>query len=179
MYAVLRKRCAQIVNEDMREGEENFVIHARLPVVESFGLTDDLRKQTSGQVSLPQLRPGGWEVLDINPLQSDANGKIAVLGETHIKIWQRQQEAIKKLKLQNAEIAADATGQNDGRPVSPVSSLDSDDDQVEEELAKDEIITDLNRIRGYLKDVRKRKGLNVNEQLVIEGAKQRTLTKNK
>nr|CDS32512.1 elongation factor Tu GTP binding [Hymenolepis microstoma] len=178
MYAVLRKRCARIVNEDMREGEECFVIHARLPVVESFGLTDDLRKRTSGQVSLPQLRPGGWEVLDIDPLQRDASGKIAVLGETHIKIWQRQQEAIKKLKLQNTE-TTDLSGQNDARSSFPLSDIDSGDSQVEEELAKDEIITDLNRIRGYLRDVRKRKGLNINEQLVMEGAKQRTLTKNK
>ncbi|KAM7537245.1 hypothetical protein Aperf_G00000069695 [Anoplocephala perfoliata] len=166
MYAVLRKRCARIVSEDMREGEECFVINARLPVVESFGLTDDLRRRTSGQVSLPQLRPGGWEVLDIDPLQRDANGRIAVLDETHIKIWQRQQEAIKKLRL-STEIL-EVAGKTDARPSSPVPDSDSDDSQVEEELAKDELVTDLNRIRTYLRDVRKRKGLPINEQLVVE-----------
>lgn len=177
MYAVLRKRYARIVSEDMREGEECFVITARLPVVESFGLTDDLRSRTSGQISLPQLRPGGWEVLDIDPLQRDVNGRIAVLGETHIKIWQRQQEAIKKLRL-NTEVP-EVTGKTDARSSSPAFDSDSDDSQVEEELTKDDLATDLNRIRTYLRDVRKRKGLTINEQLVVEGTKQRTLKKNK
>ncbi|KAH9282629.1 Ribosome assembly protein 1 [Echinococcus granulosus] len=187
MYAVLRKRCGRVVSEDMREGEECFVTHARLPVVESFGLTNDLRKRTSGLVSLPQLRPGGWEVLEVDPLQRDASGHIAILGETHIKVWQRQQEAIKRLRLseRNTVVTADITTSplsGPGiavRPASPNSSSSTSDSEVDEDLAQAESNNQLTRLRTYLRDVRKRKGLSLHEQIVTSADKQRTLKKNK
>lgn len=175
MYAVLRKRCGQVISDDLREGEECFLIQARLPVVESFGLTDDLRTSTAGLVTLPQMRPGGWEVLDINPLQRDANGKIGVLGETHVKMWQRQQDAIKRLRLGIVDVGNAPDG---GANAAETPTLDSDS-EVEEELAQDELGTQIARVRTYLRDVRKRKGLSVHEQLVISGDKQRTLKRNK
>uniref|UniRef100_A0A0R3WLW5 Tr-type G domain-containing protein n=1 Tax=Hydatigena taeniaeformis TaxID=6205 RepID=A0A0R3WLW5_HYDTA len=183
MYAVLRKRCGRVVSEDMREGEECFVIHARLPVVESFDLTNDLRKRTSGLVSLPQLRPGGWEVLEVDPLQRDASGHIAILGETHIKVWQRQQEAIKRLRLSERNttdtISSALSGSGmAGRSISSNSSSTSDS-ETDEDLAQAENINQLNRLRSYLRDVRKRKGLKLHEQIVISADKQRTLKKNK
>ncbi|KAL5964746.1 Elongation factor-like GTPase 1 [Taenia solium] len=187
MYAVLRKRCGRVVSEDMREGEECFVIHARLPVVESFDLTNDLRKRTSGLVSLPQLRPGGWEVLEVDPLQRDASGHIAILGETHIKVWQRQQEAIKRLRLseRNTATTADTTTSalsglgNAVRPVSPNSPSSTSDSEADEDLAQAENNNQLTRLRTYLRDVRKRKGLSLHEQIVTSADKQRTLKKNK
>lgn len=168
MYVVLRKRFGRVISEDMREGEECFSILARLSVIESFGLTNDLRKSTSGLVSLPQLRPGGWEILDIDPLQRDATGKISGLCETHIKTWQRQQEMVKKLKISTVE--------NTAVDKVTVSSSDSED---EEGLMQDEVNNQLMRLRGYIREVRKRKGLNLHEQLVVSADKQRTLKKNK
>ncbi|VDD74777.1 unnamed protein product [Mesocestoides corti] len=172
MYAVLRKRYGCVTSEEMREGEECFIIHARLPVIESFDLTNEIRKRTSGLASLPQLRPGGWEVLDIDPFQHDASGQISALNETHVKIWQRQQEIIKRQRTTDREIslATSAVGR-DGASLS-----DSDQD---EELIQDDVNNQLNRLRTYIRDVRKRKGLDLHEQLVTSADKQRTLKKNK
>ena len=51
----------------MREGTQTFEISALLPVVESFGFADDLRKQTSGAATSPQLVFSHWEVLEQDP----------------------------------------------------------------------------------------------------------------
>ena len=61
MYAVLGKRNGRIVSEDMREGSSVFNIEAVLPVVESFGFAEEIRKRTSGLAS-PQLKFSHWEV---------------------------------------------------------------------------------------------------------------------
>lgn len=47
-YSVINKRRGKVVEESIREGTDTFIINALLPVVESFGLVDDLRKNTSG-----------------------------------------------------------------------------------------------------------------------------------
>lgn len=51
VYAVVSKRKGRIVAEEMKEGTSLFTITARLPVVESFGFSDDIRKRTSGAAS--------------------------------------------------------------------------------------------------------------------------------
>ena len=61
MYAVLGKRNGRILEEDMKEGSNLFNIVAVLPVVESFGFAEEIRKRTSGLAS-PQLRFSHWEV---------------------------------------------------------------------------------------------------------------------
>ena len=43
-----------------------FNIQAQIPVIESFGFADELRKRTSGMAS-PQLMFYGFEVLDEDP----------------------------------------------------------------------------------------------------------------
>ena len=45
----------------MKEGSQIFNIIATLPVVESFGFAEDIRKKTSGLAS-PQLVFSHWEV---------------------------------------------------------------------------------------------------------------------
>ena len=68
LYGVLARRRGRVVSEDVREGTQTFEISALLPVVESFGFADDLRKQTSGAATSPQLVFSHWELLDGNPL---------------------------------------------------------------------------------------------------------------
>ncbi|KAJ3272649.1 Cytoplasmic GTPase/eEF2-like protein (ribosomal biogenesis) [Terramyces sp. JEL0728] len=63
---VLSRRKGKILAEDIKEGTPLFTIKASLPVVESFGFVDELRKKTSG-VASPQLVFTGFEVLDIDP----------------------------------------------------------------------------------------------------------------
>ena len=50
----------------MKEGTPFFTITALLPVAESFGFSDEIRKRTSGAAS-PQLRFQGFEMLDEDP----------------------------------------------------------------------------------------------------------------
>lgn len=68
VYGVIGKRRGKIVSEELTSGggSELFSIGARLPVVESFGFSDYIRKQTSGAAS-PQLIFTGFEVLDEDP----------------------------------------------------------------------------------------------------------------
>ena len=61
VYAVLGKREGRVLNEDMKEGTDIFNITSVLPVVESFGFSEEIRKKTSGLAS-PQLVFSHWEV---------------------------------------------------------------------------------------------------------------------
>nr|XP_054756574.1 elongation factor-like GTPase 1 [Lytechinus pictus] len=66
MYGVLSKRNGRILQEEMREGSDVFEIAAVLPVAESFGFAEDIRKKTSGLAS-PQLFFSHWEVVPSDP----------------------------------------------------------------------------------------------------------------
>ena len=61
VYAVLGRRNGRVIHEEMREGSVVFVVKAALPVAESFGFADEIRKKTSGLAS-PQLVFSHWEV---------------------------------------------------------------------------------------------------------------------
>jgi ribosome assembly protein 1 len=63
VYAVLTRRRGTIQSEALLEGTPYFTIHARLPVAESFGFSDEIRKRTSG-LAQPMLRFEGFELLD-------------------------------------------------------------------------------------------------------------------
>jgi ribosome assembly protein 1 len=67
LYAVLARRRGRVLAEDVWEGTQTFVISALLPVAESFGFADDLRKRTSGAATSPQLLFSHWEVLPVDP----------------------------------------------------------------------------------------------------------------
>ncbi|TPX33405.1 hypothetical protein SmJEL517_g03689 [Synchytrium microbalum] len=66
VYAVLARRRGRILSEEMKEGTPFFNIKAMMPVLESFGFSDELRKRTSG-AAIPQLIFSGFEVLDQDP----------------------------------------------------------------------------------------------------------------
>ena len=61
MYAVMGKRHGQILDEDMQEGSDMFNVTGILPVIESFGFSEEIRKRTSG-LAYPQLKFSHWEV---------------------------------------------------------------------------------------------------------------------
>ena len=50
VYAVLGRRRARVVREEMREGSDLFSIHAFLPAQASFGFANDMRRQSSGNL---------------------------------------------------------------------------------------------------------------------------------
>ncbi|KAK7345919.1 hypothetical protein VNO77_16535 [Canavalia gladiata] len=66
MYAVLARRRARVLKEEMQEGSPFFTVHAHVPASESFGFADELRRCTSGAANaLPVL--SHWETLLEDP----------------------------------------------------------------------------------------------------------------
>ncbi|KAJ2092377.1 Cytoplasmic GTPase/eEF2-like protein (ribosomal biogenesis) [Coemansia sp. RSA 986] len=66
VYAVINRRHGRILSEEMREGTPYFTIKATIPIVESFGFADEIRKRTSG-AAIPLLIFRGFESLDVDP----------------------------------------------------------------------------------------------------------------
>ncbi|KAI3470260.1 hypothetical protein Pfo_026923 [Paulownia fortunei] len=66
MYAVLARRRARVLKEEMQEGSPLFTVHAYVPVAESFGFADELRRWTSG-ASSALLVFSHWETLSEDP----------------------------------------------------------------------------------------------------------------
>ena len=120
VYAVVQRREGSIISEEMKEGTPFFTIVARIPVIEAFGFSEDIRKKTSGAAS-PQLVFDGYDMLDIDPF------------------WVPHTE-----------------------------------EELEElgEFAERE-----NVARRYMNNIRRRKGLFVDEKVVKNAEKQRTLKK--
>ncbi|BFZ57759.1 Cytoplasmic GTPase/eEF2-like protein (ribosomal bioproteinsis) [Savitreella phatthalungensis] len=88
VYAVLSKRRGRVLSEEIKEGTPFFSVGATLPVVESFGFGDHLRKQTSGQAQ-PQLVFKGFELLDQDPFwvprTEDELEDFGVMGDREIE----------------------------------------------------------------------------------------------
>ncbi|KAK6926486.1 Translation elongation factor EFTu-like, domain 2 [Dillenia turbinata] len=121
MYAVLSRKRARILKEEMQEGSPLFTVHAYLPVAESFGFAEELRKGTSGAASV-LLVLSHWEALDEDPF-----------------FVPKTEEEIEEF--------------GDGSSVLP------------------------NTARKLINDVRRRKGLPVEEKVVQHATKQRTLAR--
>lgn len=66
MYAVLARRRARVIKEEMQEGSPLFTVHAYVPVAESFGFADELRRWTAG-ASSALLVLSHWEMLPEDP----------------------------------------------------------------------------------------------------------------
>ena len=67
VYGVLGRRNGRVLSDEMREGSAMFNINALVPVAESFGFAEEIRKRTSGLAN-PQLIFSHWEVAMIIPL---------------------------------------------------------------------------------------------------------------
>lgn len=66
MYSVVARRHGRVTSGDLIEGSSSFEVRAVLPVIESFRLADEMRKQTSG-LAQPQLFFSHWELIDVDP----------------------------------------------------------------------------------------------------------------
>ncbi|XP_060966160.1 uncharacterized protein LOC133034788 [Cannabis sativa] len=121
MYAVLSRRRARVLKEEMQEGSPLFTVHAYVPVSESFGFADELRRWTSGAASA-LLVLSHWEALPEDPF-----------------FVPKTEEEIEEF--------------GDGSSVLP------------------------NTARKLIDNVRRRKGLPVEEKVVQHATKQRTLAR--
>ena len=61
VYGVLGRRNGRVLADEMKEGSAIFSIQALVPVAESFGFAEEIRKRTSGLAN-PQLIFSHWEV---------------------------------------------------------------------------------------------------------------------
>jgi ribosome assembly protein 1 len=66
VYDVLHRRGGRILSEALKEGTPLYSILSLLPVAQSFGFSDEIRKRTAGLAS-PQLKFEGFEILDEDP----------------------------------------------------------------------------------------------------------------
>ncbi|KAI9736918.1 MAG: Cytoplasmic GTPase/eEF2-like protein (ribosomal biogenesis) [Claussenomyces sp. TS43310] len=66
VYDVLTRRRGRILSEALKEGTPFYSILSLLPVAQSFGFSDEIRKRTAGLAS-PQLKFAGFEILDEDP----------------------------------------------------------------------------------------------------------------
>jgi ribosome assembly protein 1 len=83
LYSVVSKRRGRIISETVVDGTSLFQIEVLIPVVEAFGLADELRKKTSGAASSPQLIFSHWEVLDVDPYKKAmTEEQLELQGET-------------------------------------------------------------------------------------------------
>ncbi|KAL3938592.1 MAG: hypothetical protein SGBAC_006533 [Bacillariaceae sp.] len=67
LYSVLSRRRGKVLNDSMVDGTDLLEISASLPHAESFGLAPELFRQSSGQVTAPELVFSHWERLDEDP----------------------------------------------------------------------------------------------------------------
>ena len=69
IYSTLNKKRGMVFSEEQKPGTPLFVIKSYLPVNESFGFTEELRGNTSGQ-AFPQSVFDHWEMMQGNPLET-------------------------------------------------------------------------------------------------------------
>ncbi|CAG7978022.1 unnamed protein product [Penicillium salamii] len=100
VYGVITRRRGRIMSEVMKEGTPFFTILALLPVAESFGFAEEIRKRTSG-VAQPQLIFAGFEALDEDPFWVPATEEeLEDLGELADKenVAKRYMDAVRSRK---------------------------------------------------------------------------------
>lgn len=87
VYSCLSTRRGHVISEEYKTSQSCH-IQAHLPVAESFGFTEALRKKTSGQ-AFPQCIFDHWEVMEGSPLE---------VGTVPYKLVQsiRQRKGLKK-----------------------------------------------------------------------------------
>lgn len=87
VYAAISRRHGRILAEDYNEGTGFFTVRSHLPVIESFGLAEELRGRTSG-VAIPQLVFAGFHLLaEEDPTDADTRAYRYVMGIRERKGW--------------------------------------------------------------------------------------------
>lgn len=66
VYGLINKCRGQVINEELQEGTNYFILDLKLPLVESFVFNAEIRKKCQG-IAYPQLVFDGFEVNDNDP----------------------------------------------------------------------------------------------------------------
>jgi len=78
VYSTLNKRRGEIHKIEERIGTPLTQIQAFLPVMESFGFTEELRKNTGGQ-AFPQMKFSHWQMVAGDPFKEDSSANNIVM----------------------------------------------------------------------------------------------------
>ncbi len=73
VYKVLTKRRGKVIDTQKREGTPLNIIIAEIPVTESFGITTELRSETSG-FAFSQMVFSRWDKVPGNPMKTEEEG---------------------------------------------------------------------------------------------------------
>jgi elongation factor 2 len=73
VYKVITKRRGKVIDTTKREGTPLNIIIAEVPVTESFGITTDLRSETSG-FAFSQMFFSHWDKVPGNPMKPEEEG---------------------------------------------------------------------------------------------------------
>lgn len=183
---MLSKRHAKIISDEMREGTENFQVSSKiltgvqlclflspagrrrrcrrltsppqlqivatLPVTDSFGFAEELRRRSSG-LAVPQLIFSHWEVIAEDPFW------VPTTEEELLHFGEKVSRA-RRIKRKEGPDAAKLPCNT----IAPLANKQGDKDNI---------------ARKYMNDVRRRKGLNVQEQVVEHAEKQRNISRKK
>jgi len=79
VYSTLNKRRGEIHKIEERIGTPLTQIQAFLPVMESFGFTEELRKNTGGQ-AFPQMKFSHWQMVAGDPFKEGSSANEIVMG---------------------------------------------------------------------------------------------------
>merc|ERR550534_371774 len=78
VFVTLNRRRAEILKITEREGTPFLKIQAYLPVTESFGFIESLRKTTGGQ-AFPRMKFSHWQLVKGNPLKEGSSANKIVM----------------------------------------------------------------------------------------------------
>jgi hypothetical protein len=101
-HAVLAKRRAQILSDEVRQGTYMYNLRAYLPAVESFGFAEELFSKTSGACQT-QMMFSHWALLDEDPdfvpLSEEEVAEMGDLQNQPPNLARRYVDAIRKRKV--------------------------------------------------------------------------------
>lgn len=80
IHSVINKRRGEIINEIPSDESIKCTIEAVVPVVESFGFVEEIRKKSSGLAN-PMLQFYKWKMLDVDPFDTATEEDILNYGE--------------------------------------------------------------------------------------------------
>jgi elongation factor 2 len=79
IYSVINKRRGQILGTEQNANTPIYSVKSTVPVLESFGLTEELRGATGGQ-AFPQMAFDHWSIIQNDPLEEGSKSNDLVTG---------------------------------------------------------------------------------------------------
>ncbi|KAJ1608293.1 elongation factor-like protein [Cryptosporidium canis] len=183
VYSVINKRRGNVFNEELKEGTSTFKIEAYIPIIESLGISQELRSRASGNISL-NMSFSHWELLDEDPFP-----------ESSMTMEEFEDEGFSKINLlisnsnrynYSLQLGFDRdtagitdTGSNMLGKASMGLGSSNEDDSSNIKSGSNCCGNNTNIARMIINSIRQRKGLPTQHKIVMAAEKQRTLNRKK